>query len=230
MVRNCQTSSPVWEGTLHRNQFHFDDKQLHSSGQLWNTVSPLWNFFVQMWSQEVIFAWSVFPIIHHEVYLSGIKQKRWAEENRRDWSHRGYEESCQARNKLFLWWVRHLCHCCVLFYDLYKHHLGQITFSSCLSSGENICRWCEFCFLFLNITVLPYSPYWILSTDYVNTAVVYSCTDILRLFHVDFAWILGRTRTLPDATIETAREVFAKNNIDVSRMIPSKQQGCDKFL
>uniref|UniRef100_A0A3Q3XJT1 Apolipoprotein D n=1 Tax=Mola mola TaxID=94237 RepID=A0A3Q3XJT1_MOLML len=78
--------------------------------------------------------------------------------------------------------------------------------------------------------VLPYSPYWILSTDYENSAVVYSCTDILRLFHVDFAWILGRTRTLPDATIENAREVFASNNIDVSRMIPSKQQGCDKYL
>ncbi|XP_032387846.1 apolipoprotein Da, duplicate 1 [Etheostoma spectabile] len=78
--------------------------------------------------------------------------------------------------------------------------------------------------------VLPYSPYWILSTDYVNSALVYSCTDILRLFHVDFAWILGRTRTLPDTTVEEAMNTFAKNNIDVSRMIPSKQQGCDKTL
>ncbi|XP_034039325.1 apolipoprotein D-like [Thalassophryne amazonica] len=41
--------------------------------------------------------------------------------------------------------------------------------------------------------VLPYSPYWILATDYVNVAVVYSCTDVFRFFHVDFAWILGRT-------------------------------------
>ncbi|XP_034469754.1 apolipoprotein Da, duplicate 1 [Hippoglossus hippoglossus] len=78
--------------------------------------------------------------------------------------------------------------------------------------------------------VLPYSPYWILSTDYTNTALVYSCTDILRLFHVDFAWILSRTRTLPDATVEKAKETFGNNNIDVSRMIASKQQGCDKTL
>lgn len=78
--------------------------------------------------------------------------------------------------------------------------------------------------------VLPYSPYWILSTDYVNTALVYSCTDILRLFHVDFAWILGRTRTLPASTIEKAKETFANNNIDVTRMIASRQQGCDKTL
>ncbi|XP_055057663.1 apolipoprotein Da, duplicate 1 isoform X2 [Misgurnus anguillicaudatus] len=78
--------------------------------------------------------------------------------------------------------------------------------------------------------VLPYTPYWILSTDYENSALVYSCTDVLRLFHVDFAWILGRTRSLPAATIDHGKEVFTNNNIDVSRMILSRQQGCDKDL
>ncbi|KAM4552418.1 apolipoprotein Da, duplicate 1 [Odontesthes bonariensis] len=78
--------------------------------------------------------------------------------------------------------------------------------------------------------VLPYSPYWILSTDYVNSALVYSCTDVLRLFHVDFAWIMGRKRSLPESTIDRAREIFANNNIDVTRMISSRQQGCDKTL
>ncbi|XP_028834313.1 apolipoprotein Da, duplicate 1 [Denticeps clupeoides] len=76
--------------------------------------------------------------------------------------------------------------------------------------------------------VLPYTPYWILSTDYETSALVYSCTDVLRLFHVDFAWILGRTRTLPEATINHAKEVFTSSNIDVSRMIMSRQAGCDK--
>ncbi|XP_067110098.1 apolipoprotein Da, duplicate 1 [Osmerus mordax] len=78
--------------------------------------------------------------------------------------------------------------------------------------------------------VLPYSPYWILSTDYDNSALIYSCTDVLRLFHVDFAWILSRTRTLPAATIEKSKATFTNNNIDVSRMIASRQQGCDKTL
>ncbi|KAM8838473.1 apolipoprotein Da, duplicate 1 [Synchiropus picturatus] len=78
--------------------------------------------------------------------------------------------------------------------------------------------------------VLPYSPYWVLSTDYVNSALVYSCTDILRLFHVDFAWILSRSRTLPESTIQKSLEVFSNNNIDVTRMVTSKQQGCDKTL
>lgn len=82
----------------------------------------------------------------------------------------------------------------------------------------------------LELTVLPYTPYWILSTDYENSALVYSCTDVLRLFHVDFAWILGRTRSLPAATVDHGKEVFSNNNIDVSKMILSRQQGCDKDL
>ncbi|KAL7879346.1 hypothetical protein SRHO_G00016000 [Serrasalmus rhombeus] len=77
--------------------------------------------------------------------------------------------------------------------------------------------------------VLPYTPYWIISTDYINSALVYSCTDVLRLFHVDFAWILGRSRSLPESTINHGKEVFTKNNIDVSRMVASRQQGCDKL-
>uniref|UniRef100_A0A8C2HVV7 Apolipoprotein D n=1 Tax=Cyprinus carpio TaxID=7962 RepID=A0A8C2HVV7_CYPCA len=78
--------------------------------------------------------------------------------------------------------------------------------------------------------ILPCTPYWILSTDHENSVLVYSCTDVLRLFHVDFAWILGRTRSLPAATIDHGKEVFTNNNIDVSRMILSRQQGCDKDL
>ncbi|KAJ8011187.1 hypothetical protein DPEC_G00055570 [Dallia pectoralis] len=78
--------------------------------------------------------------------------------------------------------------------------------------------------------VLPYSPYWIISTDYENSALVYSCTDILHLFHMDFAWILGRTRSLPAATVDKAREIFTSSNIDVSRMVSSRQQDCDKTL
>lgn len=90
---------------------------------------------------------------------------------------------------------------------------------------------CDMNYSFFPTTiVLPYSPYWILSTDYVNVAVVYSCTDILRLFHVDFAWIMGRTQTLPEATVWKAKETFAESNIDVSRMINTRQQGCGKTL
>uniref|UniRef100_A0A8C2XDL3 Apolipoprotein D n=1 Tax=Cyclopterus lumpus TaxID=8103 RepID=A0A8C2XDL3_CYCLU len=40
-------------------------------------------------------------------------------------------------------------------------------------------------------------PYWVLSTDYRSYSLVYSCTDYF-LFHVDFAWILARTRVLTE--------------------------------
>lgn len=162
--------------------------------------------------------------------ISGIKQKRSDEENWRGWSHRRHEESCQAGYKLFLRWVIKLIKS--LWVTISQSSLKCIMVTLVSSVLDEIL----FFFFFYNVDlcfyslVLPYSPYWILSTDYVNTALVYSCTDILRLFHVDFAWILSRTRTLPETTVMKAKETFANNNIDVSRMIDTKQEGCDQYL
>uniref|UniRef100_A0A672K0B1 Apolipoprotein D n=1 Tax=Sinocyclocheilus grahami TaxID=75366 RepID=A0A672K0B1_SINGR len=81
---------------------------------------------------------------------------------------------------------------------------------------------------------VPYWSYstsdWVLSTDYNSTALVYSCTDVLRFFHVDFAWILSRSRILPAEAIYHAKENLSRNNIDVSKMFPTDQQGCDSAL
>ncbi|XP_058231988.1 apolipoprotein Db [Hemibagrus wyckioides] len=73
----------------------------------------------------------------------------------------------------------------------------------------------------------PYSPYWVLSTDYDSVALLYSCTDVLRLFHVDYAWILSRSRSLPPETVYHAKEVFSREHIDISRMVPTDQHGCE---
>jgi apolipoprotein D and lipocalin family protein len=67
----------------------------------------------------------------------------------------------------------------------------------------------------------------VLSTDYVSGAVVYSCTDVLRIFHVDYAWILGRSRFLPAKEVEYARQLLAKENIDTFKMSDTDQTGCD---
>ncbi|XP_077592595.1 apolipoprotein Db [Stigmatopora nigra] len=72
----------------------------------------------------------------------------------------------------------------------------------------------------------PYSPYLILSTDYQEVAVVYSCTDILRIFHVEYAWILGRSRFLPDDTVRYAQDLLLAEGIDLSRMTATDQTGC----
>ncbi|KAM3860657.1 apolipoprotein Db [Diretmus argenteus] len=72
----------------------------------------------------------------------------------------------------------------------------------------------------------PYSPYWILTTDYSGVSVVYSCTDILRLFHVDYAWILGRARILPAQSVLYAKHLLATEGVDVFRMKATDQSGC----
>ncbi|MBN3326772.1 APOD protein, partial [Atractosteus spatula] len=72
----------------------------------------------------------------------------------------------------------------------------------------------------------PYSPYWVLSTDYDNIALVYSCSGVKSLFHFDFAWILARSRTLPAETIAAAKAHFTSNKIDISKMTATVQEGC----
>ncbi|KAG7259288.1 hypothetical protein CRUP_028329, partial [Coryphaenoides rupestris] len=41
-----------------------------------------------------------------------------------------------------------------------------------------------------------------------SVAVVYSCTDILHLFHVDYAWILGRARFMEHQTLLYAKQLL----------------------
>ncbi|XP_018596849.1 apolipoprotein D-like isoform X1 [Scleropages formosus] len=72
----------------------------------------------------------------------------------------------------------------------------------------------------------PYRPYWVLSTDYTTSAVLYSCIDILRIFHVEYAWILGRGRSLPEQTVNASKEILLGSNTDVSRMTWTNQEGC----
>ncbi|XP_056155733.1 apolipoprotein D-like isoform X2 [Lampris incognitus] len=73
---------------------------------------------------------------------------------------------------------------------------------------------------------VPDDPYWILSTDYQTHALVYSCSEYLGLFHIDFAWILARTRTLTDDVVRQQHDRLAAAGIDISRLIVSNQTGC----
>ncbi|KAM9713197.1 apolipoprotein D-like [Menidia menidia] len=69
----------------------------------------------------------------------------------------------------------------------------------------------------------PYSPYWVLSTDYSNYTIVYSCTDVLRVFHVEFAWILSRAPSLAPAQVQSAKDLLVSEGIGVSGMKPTDQ-------
>ncbi|XP_038206910.1 uncharacterized protein LOC119828739 [Zerene cesonia] len=52
------------------------------------------------------------------------------------------------------------------------------------------------------------SPYWILSTDYINYALVYSCVNIDEEHRSVHSWKLSRTRTLTDASNTEINQVI----------------------
>ncbi|XP_069053835.1 apolipoprotein D-like [Lepisosteus oculatus] len=70
------------------------------------------------------------------------------------------------------------------------------------------------------------SPYWVLSTDCDSYSLVYSCADVLGVFHVDFAWILSRSRTLPAETIHRLKLLLSSNGIDTARTTMTDQTDC----
>lgn len=74
---------------------------------------------------------------------------------------------------------------------------------------------------------VPDAPYWVLSTDYLSYALVYSCSDYFGLFHIDFAWILARTRVLTDAVMSQSHDKLATAGINVNRLTVTNQTGCE---
>lgn len=73
-------------------------------------------------------------------------------------------------------------------------------------------------FFFFWFPVLPYSPYWVVSTDYTTYSVVYSCTDIFKRFHFNYAWIFSRSPTLPCVIVAYAKKLLNEEGINTSKM------------
>ncbi|KAG6924334.1 apolipoprotein D [Chelydra serpentina] len=74
--------------------------------------------------------------------------------------------------------------------------------------------------------VMPSGPYWVLSTDYENYTLVYSCTTFIWLFHVEYAWILSRTPQLQPETVERLKNLLRSYKIDTEKMRPTDQMNC----
>lgn len=70
--------------------------------------------------------------------------------------------------------------------------------------------------------VSPAAPYWVLSTDYDNYTLIYSCTD-LGLLHVEFAWIMSRQPTLPEETIEELHGTLTSIGVRVDKLLTTNQ-------
>uniref|UniRef100_A0A5F4W681 Apolipoprotein D n=2 Tax=Callithrix jacchus TaxID=9483 RepID=A0A5F4W681_CALJA len=77
--------------------------------------------------------------------------------------------------------------------------------------------------------LMPSAPYWVLATDYENYALVYSCTNLIQLFHMDYAWILGRNSYLPPETVGFLKNILTSNNISVDKMTVTDQVNCPEF-
>lgn len=61
-----------------------------------------------------------------------------------------------------------------------------------------------------------------LSTDYDNYSLVYSCTD-LGILHVEFAWIMSREPTMSEETLEDLHSTLASIGVNVDKLIATNQ-------
>ncbi|KAJ4925097.1 hypothetical protein JOQ06_017835 [Pogonophryne albipinna] len=75
---------------------------------------------------------------------------------------------------------------------------------------------------------VPDSPYWVLSTDYQSYSLVYSCTDYYGSFHIDFAWILARTRLLNKEVVSQLHDELVSAGVNINNLLVSDQAGCEQ--
>ncbi|XP_067675793.1 apolipoprotein D-like [Haliotis asinina] len=68
--------------------------------------------------------------------------------------------------------------------------------------------------------------YWVVETDYLNYAVVYSCTE-LYFMHLDTAWLLTRRRDgIPDDLKYSIYSRLSSYGINTRHFKKTKQTGC----
>ncbi|XP_069474689.1 apolipoprotein D [Ambystoma mexicanum] len=76
----------------------------------------------------------------------------------------------------------------------------------------------------------PSAPYWVLSTDYDNYALVYSCLYFPFHVHTEYLWILSRKRQLSPDIMQQLNETLKSNNINVDNLKVSDQSMCSDDL
>uniref|UniRef100_A0A3P9H5C2 Apolipoprotein D n=1 Tax=Oryzias latipes TaxID=8090 RepID=A0A3P9H5C2_ORYLA len=73
---------------------------------------------------------------------------------------------------------------------------------------------------------VPLSPMWVLSTDYDSYSVVYSCTNVLGVFYLDYGFVLSRSASLPPDVLRRSEEVLRREGVDTSKM-QEVEQDCE---
>ena len=111
--------------------------------------------------------------------------------------------------------------------SLYYHwrvlvKINQKSFLPNIPSGSSNGCFTEVLFF----SAAPYGNYWVLDTDYDTYTLIYSCTNILGISHFEFGWILARTRTLPDETIQKLFGIMEGFHINTHHFLKTDQSGC----
>ncbi|XP_051553247.1 apolipoprotein D-like isoform X4 [Myxocyprinus asiaticus] len=69
----------------------------------------------------------------------------------------------------------------------------------------------------------PPAPYWVLATDYDNYTLVYACSEALG-HHVEYAWIMSRTRTLPKDTVSELLDILKSHSVNIDLFSETDQR------
>nr|CAH0102937.1 unnamed protein product [Daphnia galeata] len=73
--------------------------------------------------------------------------------------------------------------------------------------------------------------FWIISTDYRNYALAWSCDPLCTGFRREQLWLLGKQTTLPNTVWDTVNSMFfAKGPFKASNLIPVDQKNCPSII
>jgi len=74
----------------------------------------------------------------------------------------------------------------------------------------------------------PAANYWVVNTDYHQFTLIYSCSAVAGLAHVETAWIMARNMTISEEVTTKLMQQLASYKIDVSKFTKTDQSNCPK--
>ncbi|EFC44116.1 predicted protein [Naegleria gruberi] len=71
-------------------------------------------------------------------------------------------------------------------------------------------------------------PYWVVDTDYKTYSMVFSCVNILGVYHIEYAWILARQPSLNTNLLTDIMSRWKSLDVDISKFKLTKQVNCQQ--